>query len=112
MHSWSVARDGREVSGQVEGLVPQLPDGRGLPELPFEERPEREQASRPHPVRAHKGPAGLSHPGRSVWWTARTVRASKSACCSAAHSKNIVSCGPLTVVVSTRGTVRVCAPLP
>src|SRR5512133_2274467 len=55
---------------------------------------------------------GLSHPGRSVWWTARTVRASKSACCSAASSKNIVSCGPLTVVVSTRGTVRVCPPLP
>ena len=54
---------------------------------------------------------GLSHCGRSGWWTARTVRASKSARCSAATSKDIVSCGPHTVLLTTRKTVRAC-PLP
>src|SRR5512135_1584286 len=43
---------------------------------------------------------GLSHCGRSGWWTARTVRASKSARCSAATSKDIVSCGPHTVLLT------------
>ena len=56
MHLRAVGRDGREASGQVEGLVPQLPDGCRLPELASEERPEREEASRPLSVRAHQGP--------------------------------------------------------